>query len=704
MHAAVIAVQNGEMGYLKASKQFGVPKSTLIRHVKRQTVSAEAEPVPVRLGRYRPVFTDEQEQVLKAHILAMEQRFFGMTTTDVRYLAYHMAERNNIDHNFNKETELAGKDWLVGFQQRHPDLTLRVPEATSAARARAFNRANVSRFFDLLEEVLDSGRFPPHRIFNCDETGLTTVQAKSSKVFAEKGRRQVGSLTSAERGVLSTAVICMSAGGQFIPPYLIFPRARMNPELMTGTPPGSDYTCHPSGWMQLDIFTEWFRHFLRHAKPTEDDPALLVLDGHLTHTKNMEVIDLARANHVTLLVLPPHSTHRLQPLDVGFMFPLSKFYGQAIQKWLRNNPSRVVTVHQVGQLFGEAYLRAAAPSTAINAFRRTGICPCDRDVFGDADFAPAEATDQPEARSASAQVPDQLEPRSASARASDQLEPCSSRDGASDPLESRTASTETSEPPEPRSARTGASDRSEPRSVSTGASDLPEPRSPSARASDRLPPRLASARASDHPQLSSTSAGASDQPQPRSASTETPEPPEARIARAGASAQFTPRSNSPLAVPGPSGLQVSPDQIIPIPKRSINAPRRSRRGARTGKCVVLTSSPYKRELQIEEMKKRREAKRKLQTDEEGKTKKAKKQTKAPAKKKGQRSERSKDSSEESAEEASKDPKCLYCTESFTRSAEGEGWARCCKCKLWAHDLCAGLDEDDDEFTCDLCLK
>ena len=77
----------------------------------------------------------------------MERRFFGMTTTEVRYLAYHMAECNNIDHNFNEDTGMAGKDWLVGFQQRHPDLTLRLPEATSAARAKAFNRVNVGKFF-----------------------------------------------------------------------------------------------------------------------------------------------------------------------------------------------------------------------------------------------------------------------------------------------------------------------------------------------------------------------------------------------------------------------------------------------------------------------------------------------------------------------------------------------------------------------------
>ena len=46
-----------------------------------------------------------------------------------------------------------------------------------------------------------------------------------------------------------------------------------------------------SGWMQTDLLTDWFRHFIAFAKPTNNKPVLLVLDGH---TKSSEAIDLAR--------------------------------------------------------------------------------------------------------------------------------------------------------------------------------------------------------------------------------------------------------------------------------------------------------------------------------------------------------------------------------------------------------------------------
>ena len=157
-----------------------------------------------------------------------------------------------------------------------------------------------------MKTVQEEHNFPPHHVFNVDETGLTTVQSKSSKVLALKGRRQVGTLTSAERGVLSTVVVCMSAGGNFVPPMVIFPRVRMKAELQDGAPAGTIFACHSSGWMHQEIFIQWLRHFLDHTKPCENDPVLLMLDGHLTHTRNLEFIDLARKNHTTVVCMPPH--------------------------------------------------------------------------------------------------------------------------------------------------------------------------------------------------------------------------------------------------------------------------------------------------------------------------------------------------------------------------------------------------------------
>ena len=64
-------------------------------------------------------------------------------------------------------------------------------------------------------------------MFSVDETRITTVQTKQSKVIALKGKKQVGSITSAERGVLCTAGICVSAGENHVPSNLMFSRQHM---------------------------------------------------------------------------------------------------------------------------------------------------------------------------------------------------------------------------------------------------------------------------------------------------------------------------------------------------------------------------------------------------------------------------------------------------------------------------------------------
>jgi len=46
---------------------------------------------------------------------------------------------------------------------------------------------------------------------------------------------------------------------------------------------------------------------------------MLIVDGHDSNTKNSDVEDKAKEHSVAIVSLPPHSKHKDQPLDVGFM-------------------------------------------------------------------------------------------------------------------------------------------------------------------------------------------------------------------------------------------------------------------------------------------------------------------------------------------------------------------------------------------------
>ncbi|KAF2902782.1 hypothetical protein ILUMI_03410 [Ignelater luminosus] len=330
--------------------------------------------VGLPLGPIKSVFSQKEEQELAEYVKHKEERLFGLTTLDLRRLAYQLAVRNNKKHNFNNEKEIAGVDRLNGFLKRHPELSIRKPEATSAARAMGFNRVTVGNFYQLLGETYDALHLTPDKIHNCDETGISVVSKTKSKIIALKGRKQVGSLSSTE-------------GGQTVTVEFV--------SMPDRAPPGVTSACNPNGWMTAEIFTIWFKQFVQFSRASPSNNVLLLLDGHVSHTQTLDVIDLARQRGIVIICFPPHCTHKLQPADVAFMRSLSTYYDHAASNWLRSHPERVITMFQISEIFGQAYMQAATMSTAVNSFRKCGIWPYNQDNFSDVDFIAAETTNIP---------------------------------------------------------------------------------------------------------------------------------------------------------------------------------------------------------------------------------------------------------------------------------------------------------------------
>lgn len=63
------------------------------------------------------------------------------------------------------------------FRARHCEISLRKPENTFATRSFGFSRSAVNEFYDLLQSLLDRFKFTPNRIFNIDQTGITTIMS-----------------------------------------------------------------------------------------------------------------------------------------------------------------------------------------------------------------------------------------------------------------------------------------------------------------------------------------------------------------------------------------------------------------------------------------------------------------------------------------------------------------------------------------------
>lgn len=90
----------------------------------------------------------------------------------------------------------------------------------------------------------------------------------------------------------TTFVACTSASGKDVPPTLIFKRMQMNDELKVGAPPESLVVVSESGYITSALYLTWFKKFIDVVKPTTEKKVILVLDGHTTHSKNLEAFVL----------------------------------------------------------------------------------------------------------------------------------------------------------------------------------------------------------------------------------------------------------------------------------------------------------------------------------------------------------------------------------------------------------------------------
>jgi len=145
MSMAILAIQKQRMGYLKASKTFGVPKTILIRLCKQKDKPLQ-EVTNLKLGR-KATFPDKFETELVKYLLKMKMAAgFGLTRRDIMKLAYQLVEKNKLKHSFSSEKQFARKTWLRLFLKRHPEVSFRYPTDTSIARLKDFNKKNVDFF------------------------------------------------------------------------------------------------------------------------------------------------------------------------------------------------------------------------------------------------------------------------------------------------------------------------------------------------------------------------------------------------------------------------------------------------------------------------------------------------------------------------------------------------------------------------------
>ena len=95
-----------------------------------------------------------------------------------------------------------------------------------------------------------------------------------------------------------------------------------------GGPLGTRFTISHNGWMTEETFLDWMRSQFIACIP-DKCPILLILDGHSSHI-SYEIHLLAIQHQIHLLKLPPHTTHGLQPLDIGVINHMKRIWQKIV--------------------------------------------------------------------------------------------------------------------------------------------------------------------------------------------------------------------------------------------------------------------------------------------------------------------------------------------------------------------------------------
>ena len=198
------------------------------------------------------------------------------------------------------------------------------------------------------------------------------------KIVTQRGHKKVRYRTAGNKSQI-TVIGCVSATGHAVPPFVIWDAKSMNKEWTNGEIAGTTYGLSNKGWVDSELFRGWMvDHFILQA--VAGRPLLLMLDGHSSHYQP-DLVRFAKEHDIILFCLPPHTTHKSQPLDTAVFGPLKQHWRNACHDFMQAHPGRVITKNAFSALLNKAWMITMTPSNICFRFKKCGIYPYDRNAI-----------------------------------------------------------------------------------------------------------------------------------------------------------------------------------------------------------------------------------------------------------------------------------------------------------------------------------
>lgn len=362
------AIRRGEISQRKAEVEYKIPRRTIINKLKSKHSK--------KFG-HQPVFTSDEENQFTNCIILLSNYGFPIDTFELRQIIKQYLNRcGRTVKAFTNNTP--GRDWVKSFMKRNPCLSERFAENIKRNRA-AIDETTVRNFIANLGEELEN--VPPTHIWNFDETNFTDNPGQA-KVLVKRGCKYPEKIRNSSKSAISL-MFSGNAAGELLPPYVVYKSSHMWSTWTENGPTGCRYNNSASGWFDASVFTDWFESQMLPRLRKLDGKKVILCDNLSSHI-TVSTLKLCRENKISLVCLPPNSTHLTQPLDVAFFRPMKRAWRQILSEW-KDSADGVRNTTIQKQHFPpllKKMLGIMAPNIRENlksGFKKCGIVPLSAD-------------------------------------------------------------------------------------------------------------------------------------------------------------------------------------------------------------------------------------------------------------------------------------------------------------------------------------
>lgn len=363
---AIQAIQNKQISAIRdAARQFNIPGTTLRRRLAGHTNRADS-----RANNHK--LSQTEEETLKQWILSMDTRGAAPRPAAVREMANVLLAKRGTT-----PIKTVGEKWVYNFTQRTPELQSRFSRRYDHQRAKQKDPKVIQEWFNSVQAMVQQYGILPEDIYNFDETGFAMGLTATAKIITRAeyyGRRSV--LQPGNREWVTT-IESISASGWALPPTIIFKGKLYNQAWFDSLPGDWRFEVSQNGWTTDEIGLRWLQKLfiLATNSRTKGRYRLLVLDGHGSHL-TPQFDQICAENEIIPICMPAHSSHLLQPLDIGCFAVLKRSYGGLVDQKIRLGINHIDKLDFLAA-YPEARISAFQALTIKTSFAAAGLVPFD---------------------------------------------------------------------------------------------------------------------------------------------------------------------------------------------------------------------------------------------------------------------------------------------------------------------------------------